>query len=218
MGLKDHYRTLGIASTATLGEVKKAYRVLAHKYHPDKNLDSGFTASHFREIQEAYKVLGDEQMRKIYDEERYFAGLSSRKDPMIISGEWLLKEARKLSSHMAGLDSYTMNHKAVSEYVLLLLSDSHLGVLQQEQEQQTNRQILEEIISSIRKLDYRYYPAIVSRLGMMAGNDNLMRQTIAFAEEERRKKMRGDKYLPLIVLGVTLLLCLLMYLYSNDML
>jgi hypothetical protein len=218
MPLKDHYKTLGIAANAGLSDVKKAYRTLAHKYHPDKNPDNNYSASHFREIQEAYKVLGDERSRKQYDEERYFAGLSGQKEPAKLSPEWILTQAKKLRTHMSTLDSYTMNHRAVSEYVLLLLSDSHIAVLQYDHELQVNRQIIEEVIAAIKRLDYRYYPAIVGRLTTVAGTDNTMHQAIALADEERRKRMRGDKYLPLIIVIITLVLCLLMYLYSSDVL
>ena len=64
MSLKDYYRTLGIASDATLQDVKKAYRLLAHKYHPDKNPEDTLSVAYFREIQEAYTVLSNEKKEK----------------------------------------------------------------------------------------------------------------------------------------------------------
>ena len=215
MAIKDHYKTLGIATNASVADIKTAYRSLAHKYHPDKNPDNRYAASHFMEIQQAYKVLGDEKARKLYDEERYFAGLSAQKEPMQLTPEWLLTQAKKLSGHMESLDSYTMNHRAVSEYILLLLSDSHLAVLAADSDIQTNRNIIEEVTAAIRKIEYRYYPAIVKRLVVVAGTDQAMLQTIAMAEEERRRRMRGDNYLPVWVIIVTLVLCVLMYLYKK---
>ena len=63
---KDYYSTLGILKNATQDEIKKAFRKLAHKYHPDKN-GSGDEAK-FKEINEAYQILKDDKKRKQYDQ------------------------------------------------------------------------------------------------------------------------------------------------------
>lgn len=61
------YETLGIHSSATQGEIKKAYYDLTLKYHPDKNVNNEEAALKFREISEAYEVLGNYRSRKRYD-------------------------------------------------------------------------------------------------------------------------------------------------------
>lgn len=61
------YETLGINSSATQGEVKKAYYDLTLKYHPDKNVNNEEAALKFREISEAYEILGNYRSRKRYD-------------------------------------------------------------------------------------------------------------------------------------------------------
>lgn len=68
--MKDHYKTLGIASTASEKEIKSAYRALAVKYHPDKNNGSKVAEEKFKEINEAYETLGDDTKRKAYDWDR----------------------------------------------------------------------------------------------------------------------------------------------------
>lgn len=63
---KDYYRALGIPKTATEEEIKKAYRKLALKFHPDKNKAAG-AEEKFKEIAEAYEVLSDKKKRDIFD-------------------------------------------------------------------------------------------------------------------------------------------------------
>jgi DnaJ-class molecular chaperone len=68
MDFKDYYSTLGVAKTATEKEIKQAYRKLARKHHPDVNPGEKSAESKFKEINEAYEVLGDPEKRRKYDE------------------------------------------------------------------------------------------------------------------------------------------------------
>ena len=67
MAKRDYYDILGVAKNASDDELKKAYRKLAMKYHPDRNPDSKEAEEKFKEAKEAYEVLGDEQKRAAYD-------------------------------------------------------------------------------------------------------------------------------------------------------
>ncbi len=64
---KDYYSVLGVSASASQDEVKKQYRKLAAKHHPDKNPNDPKAAERFKEISEAYQVLGDAEKRKQYD-------------------------------------------------------------------------------------------------------------------------------------------------------
>jgi len=68
MEFKDYYKTLGVAKTATEKEIKQAFRKLARKLHPDVNPGDKTAEARFKEVNEAYEVLGDPDTRKKYDE------------------------------------------------------------------------------------------------------------------------------------------------------
>lgn len=87
---KDFYRILGVAKTANDDEIKKAYRKLALKYHPDKNKAVG-AEEKFKEVAEAYEILSDKKKRDIYDQ----------------YGEEGLKGEQPTGAGSAGADSYS---------------------------------------------------------------------------------------------------------------
>ncbi len=68
MAKKDYYETLGVSKGADEQEIKKAYRKMAMKYHPDRNKDSAEAEAKFKEVQEANEILSDPQKRAAYDQ------------------------------------------------------------------------------------------------------------------------------------------------------
>ena len=68
MAFIDYYKVLGVERNATQDDIKKAYRKMARKYHPDLNKDDPNAKDKFQEINEANEVLSDPEKRKKYDE------------------------------------------------------------------------------------------------------------------------------------------------------
>ena len=73
---RDYYEVLGVSKSASESEIKKAYRKMAIKYHPDKNPNDADAESKFKEAAEAYEVLSNPEKRKRYDQFGH-AGLGS---------------------------------------------------------------------------------------------------------------------------------------------
>jgi len=87
MEFKDYYKTMGVAKDATQDEIKRAYRKLARKYHPDVSSEKD-AEKHFKEVGEAYEVLKDPEKRAAYDElgHQFKAGQDFRPPPGWDSG------------------------------------------------------------------------------------------------------------------------------------
>ncbi len=68
MQKKDYYKILGISKDANLAEIKKSYKRLAIKYHPDRNQGNKYYEEKFKEIKEAYEILSDDNKRSMYDQ------------------------------------------------------------------------------------------------------------------------------------------------------
>src|SRR5579871_3885565 len=70
----DFYLVLGLERMATVGDIKRAYKRLARRYHPDINPGDRMAAAHFRQIAEAYETLSDPERRRQYDTRGHAVG------------------------------------------------------------------------------------------------------------------------------------------------
>jgi len=216
MKQKDHYRTLKIATNATQETVKKAYRKLVLQYHPDKN-NVNVSVTLFHEVQEAYDILSDPQQRKLYDEQRYFAGLSTRKAPVAITMEWLLRLTEELKHHTGKLHTHDINHEALFQYTQLVLSEEHLIVFQQSEEDEKQKQFVENILCAIKKLHYSYHQQLMILIKRFVGFNDLLLSKVNAEIILVQKQKRESQWFPYLIIIIVLVLCLFMYWYGKRL-
>src|SRR5580692_8868757 len=70
---QDYYETLGVSRDAKEDEIRKTYRKLARKYHPDLNPGDKASEERFKKVQEAYDVLSDAKKRQVYDQHGFYS-------------------------------------------------------------------------------------------------------------------------------------------------
>jgi hypothetical protein len=213
--VKDHYRTLGIHPKATAEEIKTAYRALARTHHPDAARDNPFAAARFREIAEAYAVLSQAARRRRYDEERWLSGMFTHDRRGPVTPDTLLRDAHKLATHLRTVDRAHMNHTALRNLILFLLSDEHLSVLHAAHDGRRNAALGEALLESAALLRPSLFADVAVRLALINPTDEVMLRRIHTTGRERQHQAWWERWTPLfIILGVALL-CVLMMLTAQ---
>ncbi len=197
-------------------EIKKAHRSLVMQYHPDRNPDLGHTSARFIEIQEAYQVLSDAKRRAKYDDDRWLNGMGRKtSQPQTITPDWLLDVSKKLNKSLAEMDTHRISHGALAEYILLILADAHIEVLQQYNAPLKTEAIATQLIQASRWLEPQYLPPIIGKLQLLAGDDGLKNMVADYYTARQRDATR-DRLFPYIILLITLVLCVVMYFYGSK--
>lgn len=202
--------------SASLQEIKKAYRALAFKYHPDKNPGDALAEAQFKECQEAYATLSVSRKRAAYDDERWLMGMGSKTQYQeAVTPAWLLKICIDLNASLATMDTHRISYGALQAYILLILEDAHLAVILKEGDELIINEIIKEILKATKKLDAKYLSEIERKLVVLAAGNNESLQAIYEYTQQRQQQEQYAKLFPYIIMAITLALCYFMYLYGN---
>lgn len=216
MHLKDYYGLLNIETSATLQEIKKAYRKLALRYHPDKNQNDPYASAQFAEIKEAYEVLTNPSKKEYYLQQRWYnqsAGI--RKTQGVITPVTVLKQALELDKYVSTLDVFRLDKEGLKQYVLDLLPDSTIEQLMNFNEPETNQEIISTVLRILHPLPKFYTNDITALLAKIAKGDEKADQLIAEFIRKTERKGRREKYSLILIITVTIILCILIYLAGS---
>ncbi len=213
MHLKDYYSTLKLEPSATLVEIKKAYRKLAQQYHPDKNNNDPYAAAQFSEIKEAYEVLTNPAKKEYYLQQRWYdQSIGKRKKQEVITPVTILLQSLELERYVSSLDVFRMDKEGLKQYILGLLPDSTIEQLKKFTEPETNREIIKTILKSMAPLPKLYINDILIQLHKLSDNDVLSIRKLENFSTKTAKRTRREKYSLILIIAVTFILCLLIYL------
>jgi hypothetical protein len=210
--MKDYYSILELPVTATIPEIKKAYRKLAMQYHPDKNEDDVYAVSRFNEIKVAYEVLTNPSLKENYLQERWLkkaSGVWMPDEP--ITPPLILKQALDLNKAIAQLDVHRMDAASVTQRILQLIPTSTIEKLKTFNEPDINATILTLLLQSTRVLPLSYTIKVADQLRLLAGNDQQQLHKIQLVLLQKAKREKWERTKVWIVLAAVVVICVLIY-------
>lgn len=183
--MKDFYTILEVDPTASHKEIKKSYRRLALKYHPDRNLNNKDNEKLFIDINEAYHILSNEEFRKNYDV-RYRKKISSYSQP--ITPYIFLKKFQDIRKFIYDRGINKISKNALYSGLEKLLSDENINFLLLKSDKEVRKQIIIENLKCIKFLSSLDKEKIIIKLLKLADNDHSLVALISFSTNQTENK------------------------------
>jgi molecular chaperone DnaJ len=211
--IKDYYTILQVEPSATLQEIKKAYRKLALQLHPDKNNNDPWSAARFTEVKEAYEVLTNPAKKEYYLQQRWYnQSIGKKRTQDVITPVSILKQALELEKYVSTLDVFRLDKPGLQQYILDLFPASTVDQLHKFNEPGTIREIISLVLRSMHPLPQVMREKILSSLLHLSGTDQPALQLLQEYKARSAKKHRREKYSLVIIIAATFILCLLIWL------
>ena len=217
MQLKDYYTILELPPSASADEIKKAYRRLAHQYHPDKKNNDPYAAAQFAEIKEAYETLNNPLQKEYYLQQRWYAQSIGKKIKQeTITPVNILKQMIELEKYVSKLDIHRMDHQGLYGYIQNILPDSTIDALNSFNEPGINKEIVMISLKSGRVLPFHLILPFTDRLKKLVTSDELTIKKIDQFVHHHKQTDYWEKRKVWIILLIVLLICIGIFFTSNT--
>jgi DNA mismatch repair ATPase MutS len=215
--LKDYYTILELPPSASLDEIKKAYRRLALMYHPDKKGNDPYTTAQFTEIKEAYETLTHPAKKDLYLQQRWYAqGIGQRKKQEIITPVTVLKQLLELDRYTSRLDVHRMDKEGLYQYLISLLSNSTILALNSFHEESVNKEIIHSALKTGHYLTLNNAKDLAERMKKIAGENKELSNSIDEFMHRAVRNEYWEKRRVWIIVVIVIFLCLGIYFATRD--
>jgi len=211
--VKDYYKTLNIPVNESPADIKKAYRVLAMRFHPDKNAGDKYAEAFFKELQEAYSVLSKPHERRVYTQKRFYNTASAQKfeGNGALTPVHFLEDCKQLETYVRSLDFFRMDKIGLHDHIIRLLSPSSIHMLERFGEISTNDKIVEAILNSIQPLPLALAKNITTILSKIQSKSAQTSERINAFIKRKKQEAFWERYQIPILIVVTLFICVIIY-------
>lgn len=227
--IENYYTILEVSRDASEDDIKKSYRKLALKYHPDKNPQGDtFSENKFKEIVDAYNVLSDKNRRTIYDYDlakghrkprntntatrpAETSASATRQPPEIPSYKTVVKQLIRIRKQVDAVE----NKRAIKQAELYKainsgLSINNIELVRAAGDGKISRRAIDEVMLACRYMNPEYLDRLTPKLVKIAGADNEKILQIHQFISQRRKMAMVHKYLPLVTVAAIVIIMVIM--------
>jgi hypothetical protein len=219
--MTDYYKLLGVLPTATTEEIKRAYRQLALKYHPDRNSGDKSSEAFFKRVTDAYSILSDPEQRESYNWEYKNNQKSSTsqqqqqqqqqqrrtesKQEKQITPQVILSIFQEIRKKVIGVKKSQINQSALYNSLNELLSFNNLNFLISWGDTRINNLIINEVMICCKFLAFPYTDKLSIKLAKLAGSDNDTIQQIFLFNKKQKYWSYWSRYKAIALISSVLL-------------
>lgn len=216
MHLKDYFQILDLPPSATIVDIKKAYRKLAHTHHPDKNPGNTYAAHHFAAIKEAYEVLTNPIKKEYYLQQRWYEkSIGKKTKQAIITPASMVLQCVELDQYVSRLDVFRMDKEGLRDYIIALLPTTTIQLLNEYEDEETKKEIIKLILNAMQPLPIAFTTPILQQLQLLASCSPLSQAGIKDYEKRGSQQHNAQRYTQFYIVLITLVLCTLIWLSTR---
>lgn len=202
---QNWYAVLGITSSATESEIKRAFRKLAHIYHPDKN-NNPIYFEQFKQIKKAYEILGNIESKKLYDKSIQLEGKSLNTQPSIQHIQDLIRYFHFVEREMKQTDFRFINYDRLIWLLNQGIRLPQFNKLLYEASYVNKQKVLHQLLDCLQFLPFKLAIPYIIILQSSFAETHLMNKIQEFRKNKKWEALWNDFQL-LIVALISLLIC-----------